>query len=276
VLAGLVIGWLVYKQKWPLSLFFAIVISPFFVFSALFSNIDVLVTVLPILLWHMAEETENRYQRWFYQTAAFALLLLKPQAGVLVIGYWLFTQRYEWRSLVVPLLMIGIIVIPISMIGSPPLAMQWLDNIQNPSENNIQRWEANNVSLTNNANIIVALPVIMIAFGGLYFLMQQRGRQWSRNHTYSALLMISILLSPYASNQSVIGALAMVPSWSAVGIQYLFTALGAISGIYGSVVGWITLIYGISALWLYQPDVAEKSTETEEKEILPASPPLTP
>jgi hypothetical protein len=68
----------------------------------------------------------------------------------------------------------------------------------------------------------------------------------------------------------------MVPSWSAVGIQYLFTALGAISGIYGSVVGWITLIYGISALWLYQPDVAEKSTETEEKEILPASPPLTP
>jgi hypothetical protein len=55
VLSVIIVGWLTHIRKWPLSLFFAIVLSPYFFWTMAKSNIDILVVVFPILLWEFSK-----------------------------------------------------------------------------------------------------------------------------------------------------------------------------------------------------------------------------
>ncbi len=55
ILSVLTIGWLTYKREWPLLLFFAVVLSPYFLVTMAKSNMDILVIVFPVLLWEFSK-----------------------------------------------------------------------------------------------------------------------------------------------------------------------------------------------------------------------------
>ena len=129
VASVLVVGWLTARCGWPLSRFFAIVLSPFFIWTMLMSNIDLLALLFPVVLW---EAVRNSRWKWAGRGAALAVLLIKPQGSFLLIAYWLWTERTRWREMVRPLALVVLIVVPISLVGHPTLLSQWIDNIRHP------------------------------------------------------------------------------------------------------------------------------------------------
>ncbi|MEK6222864.1 MAG: hypothetical protein N2D54_11515, partial [Chloroflexota bacterium] len=141
----LVIGWLCRNRKWSLSHFLAITFNMYFIITMTKSNMDILVLVFPILLWETVRNT-----RW--QSLGFGLsipiFLLKPQGAIFVLMYLFWQERAHWRGLISPLFIAGLILLPISLVGSPPLFIQWIENIQNPSTTNIFYWGTNNISIT--------------------------------------------------------------------------------------------------------------------------------
>lgn len=250
VVSVLVVGWLAARNKWSLLRFFMIVLSPFFIWTMLLSNIDLLALLLPVVLWEAVERT-----RWqtIGRGAALAILLIKPQGSFLLITYWLWTHRDRWRDLVIPVGLVLCIIVPTSLIGDPPLWSQWIDNLQHPSEDNQEFWDINNISLTDAVGPVLAVLVVGASIGGLYVLRRWRGQTWTQNYTYAALLLSAMLISPYTSNQSVIVPLAFVPSLPAVIIQYVTIFAGSALKIYRDYDPAWTLVLGLIALWLYRP-----------------------
>lgn len=218
----LTIALLAKQRNWSVFTFFLIVLSPYFVFTMLLVNMDILVLVFPLWLWQFVE---NKRWRWLGRGLALSILLLKPQAGLLLWLYLLWQQRKNWRSLLVPLLINALIVVPISLLGSPPLLLQWLNNIANPSPQNQLFWAINNVSLSNHASPLVALLVVLLIGLGLSLFMRKKHLAPDENIRISALLMAAMLLSPYASQQSVSAALAFVPSLPLLVVQIVITLL---------------------------------------------------
>jgi len=257
----LVIGWLSYQRSWSLSRFFAIVLSPFFLVTMSKSNLDILVLVFPILLWEIAQGT-----RWQTIGRGFALsiLLLKPQGAVLIWIYLLWTARDDWYGLVKPLLIVALLVIPISIIGSPPLILQWMNNLLHPSPQNEFYWSINNLSLSRYLSPLNALLVVTVSFSTLFGFMKWGRRQWSSGHTLASLLLVSMFLSPYASQQSFSSALAFIPSWASFFTQslVLFVSFKVLN--YWENIPLLILLIGLVSLYFYQPT---KNTDQGGKHV---------
>ncbi len=230
----LVIGWLAQRRGWSLGQFLAIVLSPLFLWTMVLSSADVMVLVIPILLWEMGG-------RWrpALRGLALAILLLKPQVALLLIAYWLWTLRRQPRELLLTLATAVALTLPISMIGSPPLLAQWFANITHPVAANLDHWVYNNLSLTYRYGLIFGLSVVLVAFGGL--LLWMRRRRWTSDDSVSVSLTVAMLLGPYAANQGAIVPIALNPSWRITLLAYV-TVLGtAILNVYAIADDWILL-----------------------------------
>lgn len=249
VASVLVVGWLTARCHWSLARFLAIVLSPFFIWTMLLSNIDLLALLLPIVLWEAVQET-----RWraLGQGISLALVLIKPQGSFLLIAYWLWSERSRWRQLLIPVTAVGLLVISTSLISQPPLLLEWIDNLQHPSADNQTFWQSNNISMTNSLGLLPAIAVISLAGVCLFGLMRNRRRLWTKNHSYASLLLVAMLLSPYTSNQSAIAALAFVPSIPGMIMQHVVVFVGPVLGGYLQHDEWWVLFLGLCTLWLYR------------------------
>lgn len=246
----LVIGWLSYRRRWSLAMFFTIVLSPFFLVTMSKSNMDILVLVFPILLWETVQGT-----RW--QTVgrglALSIFLLKPQGAILIWLYLLWTSKEDWQGLIKPLLIVVLLVIPISIIGSPPLFLQWLNNLVIPTPQNEYYWSVNNISLSNYLSPLSAVVVLIILFALLLVTMRLKGKHWSKGHTLASLLLVSMFLSPYTSQQSFSSALAFIPSWGSFFIQSLVLIVSFRFFDYWDFIPLLILTIGLASLYIHQP-----------------------
>ena len=218
----LVIAWLVKNRQWPFYQFFFLFFSPYFLFTLLLSNMDILVLVFPVLLWETAEE---KSWQGLGRGISLSILLLKPQAAVLIWLYFLWQNRRDWRSLLLPLGIVGGITIPVSLIGSPPLLLQWVDNITHPSPQNQAYWADNNISLVNHLSPLWGIVVLGLVVSGLILLYRYKHFSWQKNEIVAGLLMLSMQISPYTSRQSVVAGLVFVPSLPSFLLQYCMLPL---------------------------------------------------
>jgi hypothetical protein len=219
----LVVGWLAIRHKWSLSKFFAIVLSPFFLFTMMKSNMDIFVFVLPILLWDAAAGTILQNIGW---GMALSILLIKPQGAVFIWFYLIWITRKKWKELVIPMILVALVTIPVSLLGSPPLIIQWLNNVIHPSKQNQFYWTVNNISLTTKFTLPRAALILALVSLILLLLVRLKKMRWTSNHTIASLLLSSMLLSPYTSQQSISSALAFIPSWGAVLVSIIELILG--------------------------------------------------
>jgi hypothetical protein len=214
------------------------------------SNMDILALVLPIVLWETVQGT-----RW--QTVgrglALSILLLKPQGAVLIWLYLLWTRRDDWRGLVKPLLIVALLVIPISVIGSPPLFLGWINNLVNTTPQNEYWWSVNNISLSRDLTPLTAVTVLLVSFGTLFGLMKWMRKRWSRGHTLASLLLASMFLSPYTSQQSFSSALAFIPSWASFFTQSIVLIVSFRFFNYWDLIPLLILLVGLLSLYFYQP-----------------------
>lgn len=247
----LVVGWLTAQREWTLLRFGAIVASPFFLWTMVISNVDVLALLLPVVLW---KASEGKSWQWLGWSISLLILLIKPQGGLVILLYLVWEHRDQAKSLIVPLVAVALTVVPISLLGRPPLILQWLDNILvNPSNENLYFRSINNVSLTDHVGLIAGVGLVAVAMGGVYVLFRLRARTWTENHKCSSLFLLSMLLGPYSSNQGMIVPLALVPTWWSVAIQYALLSTLSYLEIFRENSAWVALLLGVSALWLYGP-----------------------
>ena len=214
----LVIGALVIHKRWSLSSFFAIVLSPYFVVTMTKSALDIMVMVFPIYLWEISAG-----KRWQIPARglAISLSMIKPQAAMFIWLYFFWKERRNWKSFIWPLVITAMVIIPVSLVGSPPLFLQWIDNIRNPSTDNIYFWSMNNFSLTTKLTIFGSIGLLSI-IGLLFFILSKKGIiRWGENLTIASLLYASMAVSPYTSQQSLSSALAFVPTWISVLLQLI-------------------------------------------------------
>lgn len=223
VISVWVIGWLAYKREWPLTNFFFIALSPYFMVTMTKSNIDILVIVLPILLWETAQG-----KRWEIPIRGLSLsiLLLKPQATLLLIPFLLWTSRKEWKKALWQIAIAALVVIPISLVGSPPLLFQWLKNIIYPSPQNTIYWSNNNISLTATYGLWITWGILSVTIFVLFLLIKARMVTWKRDQTISSLLLLSMYLLPYTSQVSFSSGLAFISSLPVYILQWLRVILG--------------------------------------------------
>jgi hypothetical protein len=226
VFSVLIIGWLTYKREWPLSLFFAIVLSPYFMATMSKSNMDILVILLPILIWEYL--TGKRWEIIF-RGICLSIMLIKPQCTLFIIFYLIWKNRKEWKKVIVYLAIVALFVIPISFIGSPPLLIQWLNNITHPSPQNQYYWSINNISLTAKFNFGIALGILTLIILVLFLLIKAKVISWKNDQTIFSLLLFSMYLLPYTSQQSLSSGLAFIPSWPGLFIQWLGIGLGFVT-----------------------------------------------
>lgn len=249
----LVLGWLTALQRWPLWHFFLIVFSPYFLWTMTISNADVLVLVLPVVLWDAVDGS-----RW--QTAgrstALVLALVKPQGSWLLILWWLWRTRTRLRQWLVPGAVAGGLIVTFSLVGKPLLFLQWMHNVAHPSPTNQHFWAINNVSLTSAYG--AAWGMLLVIAGGalLAALFRWRGRPWTPDHTVAALFLAAMQAAPYTSNQSIIAPLAFVPGLASLVSQYLFTLGPGLLEAYRPYDQVWTLLIGLAALTFYRPGAA--------------------
>lgn len=259
IAAVLVAAWLVDHRRWTLGHFLLIVLNPYFIFTLLLSNVDVLVLILPIILWEVVEG--SRWQATG-RGAAMALLLVKPHVGGLVILYWLWQQRKTLKKMIAPLSILGVITIPISLIGHPPLILQWVENLRNPSASNQSSWGFNNIALASDIGVLAAVAVMVIVLGALAGLAVYRHRQVTSSHIVSALFLAALMVSPYTSHQSVVAAVMLVPSPGGVLAAYGIALTASFLGWYRGCDPWWTLLIGVMTLWLYREQSQPNQTKS--------------
>jgi hypothetical protein len=239
----LVIAWFMRWRGYSLGRFALIVLSPLFFWTMVLSSADVLLLLLPIILW---EVCAGKRGETLARAVALALLLLKPQVGGLL------SLLRQPRQLLAVLAALLAITLPISLIGSPPLLLQWVDNLLHPPAVNLDHWTYNNLSLTYRYGFPFAIAVVTLSLGGLYGLMRQRGYRCTNDHVYAALFLASMLLAPYASNQSAIVPLALLPSGLVTLMQYVGVLGAAILNLYALADDWLVLIFTLTAMWQHQ------------------------
>ncbi len=257
VASVLVVGWLAARCGWSLMRFFAVVFAPPFIWTMRLSNLDVLALLLPVLLWETAEGSRRQS---LGRGLALTLLLVKPQGAFLLLAYLVWTHRRPWRMMMLHVMLVLLITVPISLIGNPPLLLQWMDNLQHPSAENQGWWRDNNISLTADFGLGLACLITVSVFLTIYAAKRWRGRVWTLNHTYAVLLMVSMLLSPYASSQSAVAALALLSSAPAFTVQYVVYLAGAVVGAKLPYDAIPMLLLMASGLWFYesQQDVSAR------------------
>jgi hypothetical protein len=225
VLSVILIGWLTHIKKWPFYKFFVIVLSPYFIWTMIKSNMDILVIVFPILIWEC-----SKGKKWESPARGISLsiLLLKPQCTFLLLIYLLWMSRKEWKKLLVQLGIAAIIIVPINFLGSPPLFLQWVNNIIYPSPQNQSYWSINNISLSARFGVLITVGILFFTILILILLTRTRVISWKVDQTISSLLLCSMFLSPYTSQQSLSSGLAFIPSWQAFLLQWIILGSGAI------------------------------------------------
>jgi hypothetical protein len=149
-----------------------------------------------------------------------SLSLLKPQGMFFIWIFWLWIYRKRWMEMLVPFGLVLLVTVPISLVGSPPLFLQWINNLQNPSVQNEYYWTMNNLSLTSSLGLLPGLAVLLLAILIVATGVRLNWIQWSRNHLYTSLLLLSFFVLPYTSQQSLSSAFAFIPSWPAFAIQF--------------------------------------------------------
>lgn len=243
VVSVLVIILLAVRRDWTLATFFLLVLNPFMLFAASFSNIDLLVYTLPVLLWEIGGEQKRG--GWLLRGLAAALMILKPQGAVLILPYLAWRERERWPSLVHAAAFAAVLTVPISFVGSPPLLVGWVENILGGSYG-----VYNNISLTSLVGFPLAVMIVLVAFGSLAFIIRDR---WSYNHSVATMLLAAMLLSPYTSHQSIIAAMAFIPSWKSVGFIYAIALPASLLGLYdASAAGFWMLLFSLASLWLFK------------------------
>jgi len=247
----LVVGWLASKRRWTLLRFSTIVISPYFIWTMILCNLDVLSLLLPVLLW---ETAEGKAWRNVGRSVSCLLLLLKPQSGILMIIYLCWRHRQPIRGLLAPLVVVMLVTIPISALGKPPLFYQWIQNtIIDPSRQNLEYWRINNTSLTAHVGWLPGSLIVAASLCGTYLLMRSLDRKWAEQHTYAGIFAVSMLLGPYASNQGLIVPLALLASWPALVMQYVVLYIAPQVGVGRENSTWWALTLVIGALCFYRP-----------------------
>ncbi|HFD38648.1 MAG TPA: hypothetical protein ENJ31_02175 [Anaerolineae bacterium] len=249
VASVLVIGWLAFRRHWTLSRFLAAVLSPYFLTTMSKSNMDIFVFVLPLLLWEAAEGT-----RWqsLGRGTAMSLSLLKPQGSLFIWGYWLWCSRKRWKDLIWPLGIVALVTLPISLIGSPPLIWQWMQNLLNPSSANAYYWSVNNLSLTSKFGVLPGALIFFLAASVVGIGVWRGWIRWSRDHVYAALLFSSFFLLPYASQQSSSSAFTLIPSWPSFLMQWVGILLGFQLD-YWDYIPLYVLFFATVSMFLYIP-----------------------
>jgi hypothetical protein len=222
ILSVLVFGAWAKRRGFTLLQFFAFILSPYFLVTMKVSNVDILAILLPIYLWEISSG-----KRWEPAglSLAMALAVVKPQAMVFLMPYWIWQYREKLSRLIVPFITLILLIVPISLVGTPPLILQWIDNIRNPSEQNAGFWSVNNVSLWSRLSPL-AVVILVALVGLLIYLYFRKKSQWTPEHTLATLLFSSMLLSPYTSQQSLSAAFAMVPSWGITLLQVILIPIG--------------------------------------------------
>jgi hypothetical protein len=263
----LILAFLAHRSGWSLGRFMAIIFCPIFLYSVGYTNIDLLVLTLPLVLWDTVRE---KSWAWLVWGLLLAVMLLKPQGAILVILYLFWQERQRWRELLYAVSLSSLILLPMSLLGSPPLLVQWLDNIMHPSEQNQLFWRINNLSLSQQFGFPIAALILLLGFGLLFALMRWRGKTWTKQHTWAGLLAVSSFLSPYMSLQSTIALFAFIPSWPSLGLQLLFAVF---AGLFKSNVMLPQLWFlglALASLW-FAPNKADVQTEegrSSEKVLL--------
>lgn len=262
ILAVLVVAWLAYRQGWTIGRFLAIILNPLFVFTMLFSNIDLLVFTFAIILWEASRDWKFS---WGWHGLCLTLLIIKPQGSFLLLPYLLWIERHNLAHLLKSISVALIFTLPISLIGSPPLLMQWIDNITTPSTLNQDFWEANNISMTDQLGLPLSILVLLVTFISLYVIMRRFDKGWTHYHMIASLLLSSMLLSPYTSTQSIIASLAFIPSWIATLSHYVLMIVANGLGVYLQWSSLWMLTFGVVALWFMpsQASVIEKRSKND-------------
>jgi len=251
VASVLVVGWLATRERWSLLKFGAVIASPYFLWTMRLSNIDILVLLFPVLIW---EKSTGRSWQWLGRFVSIVILLIKPQAGGVMILYLIYRHRKEFRNLVLPLVLAALVIIPISLVGSPPLFMQWLNNtVFNPSETNLSYWSINNISLTTLFGLPAGIIISAFAFGGIFILRRLYHKRWTQNHTLTSIFLLSMVLGPYASNQGMIVPLALVTSWPALILLYILSVSLSALGVFIKYSALWAVFFGVLFLWFYNP-----------------------
>jgi hypothetical protein len=225
IFSVITIGWLAYIRKWPLSHFFIIILSPYFLITMTKSNMDILAIILPILIW---ERSKGKRWEGIARGISLSILLLKPQCTVFILLYLLWTNRKEWKKVLAQFGVTAFFIIPVSCFGSPPLFSQWLKNIIYPTSQNQFYWSINNISLTAKFGFLIALGILFSAILILFLSYKARFISWNISQTTSSLLLCSMYLLPYTSQQSFSSGLAFIPSWPGFFIQWLVVVLGIV------------------------------------------------
>jgi hypothetical protein len=196
------------------------------------------------------------------------MLLLKPQVGLAVLLPRLWEIRRDPAQIVKILSITTLIILPISFLGSPPLIVQWLENISSPTLENQGWWTSNNLSMTVTLGLWPALAMISSVFIILALLLSRMHKPWTRRHTDSALFTGSMLLSPYASNQSAVIPLAFHPAWRVTVLQWVGVIGAALLNRYAQFDEWLLL--GLVALALFWSQPTRAQTQPEH-ELMPGS-----
>jgi hypothetical protein len=253
VASVLIVGLLAQVKGWSLGQFLGIALAPLFLWTMVLSSADVLILVGAILLW----DWNIRWQA-LPRGLALALLLLKPQVTFLLVLYWLWMLRHQPRALLGTLAVGVVITLPISLLGTPSLLLQWVANLTNPVGVNLDHWVYNNLSLTYRYGLPFALIVVIITFGALYLWVRQRGKAWTHTAGTGTALTAAMLIAPYASNQSAIVPIALHPSWRVTLLQYVLVFGTAILNIYHLADDWILLILTLLAIALSARSIQPK------------------
>jgi hypothetical protein len=255
-----VIGWLAYKREWSLTNFFFIVLSPYFMVTMTKSNMDILVMVLPVLLWETAQGKQWEIP---IRGLSLSLLLLKPQATLLLILFLLWTSRKEREKALWQIAVAALVIIPVSLIGSPPLLFQWLKNIIYPSPQNTIYWSNNNISLTATYGLWISFGILAVTIFVLFLLIKTKIIAWKRDQTISSLLLLSMYLLPYASQVSFSSGLAFIPSLPGYLLQWLRVILGyTVFGFIDNIPLWTYSIAFLSLIFYSFMERKEKGLRT--------------
>jgi len=264
--ALLVAAWLAYSRGWSLGRLLSIVFNALFFYAIMFSNLDMLVLIFPVLLW---EQSSKWRGSWLFGGVSISLMLLKPQGMIFLLPYLIYQRRQQRQTLLYAVLVTLLITVPVSLVGSPPLFLQWFNNIFSPTSANQHHFGTNNISLVSRVGWLWGPLLVAAVFYGTYGLMKRMGKVWTQNHNYASLLLASMLISPYTSSQSVIAGLVFVPSWKATILQYAVLALVIVTSLSENLALsplWI-LLFGIISLWFYQFKPPDEESPAKDPEL---------
>ena len=260
ILSVITIGLLCQQKRWSLFRFFTIVLSPFFLVTMTKSNIDILSYVLPVVIWEKFQQP-SRYQ-FLMQVLAIYILLIKPQGALLLLPFLLIAYRVPIKRIFLLGIVILILTVPISLISQPPFLFQWLENILNPSPQNKFYWGLNNISITSKSYAIEGILVIVALVMILFFLAKKGILTWSKDHWISSLLFLSMVFSPYTSQQSLSSSLAFIPSWFSFLYQLIIVLVLSGTDFYFNYLSFLILSIFIISLITFKAD--KRSHEEEQ------------